>query len=99
MSGDDALLGVFAFCDEARSPNTDFAARMLLPGSVPAEDPATGSANTAFAAYLRERGVRGRIAVEQGVEMGRPSRIHLDIGESIRVGGRVFPVLTGVLHA
>lgn len=99
LAGDDALLGVFAFCDQTRAPDADFAARMLLPGSVPAEDPATGSANTAFAAYLRERGVRGRLAVEQGVEMGRPSRLELDIGDPIRVGGRVFPVLTGVLHA
>ena len=38
------------------------------------------------------------MTVAQGVEMGRPSRLYLDIGEAIRVGGRVQPVMTGTLH-
>ena len=53
------------------------------------------SANTAFAAHLHSLGVRGRIVVEQGFEIGRPSRLYLDVAESIRVGGKVRPVLTG----
>jgi predicted PhzF superfamily epimerase YddE/YHI9 len=33
--------------------------------------------------------------VDQGVEMLRPSRLYLEIGESNRVGGRVQAVATG----
>ena len=46
------------------------------------------------AAHLHSLGVRGRIAVEQGFEIGRPSRLYLDVAETIRVGGKVRPVLT-----
>ena len=33
--------------------------------------------------------------MEQGFEIGRPSRLYLDVAETIRVGGKVRPVLTG----
>ena len=55
------------------------------------------SANTAFAAHLHSLGVRGRIVVEQGFEIDRPSRLYLEVAEPIRVGGKVRPVLTGTL--
>ena len=54
-----------------------------------------GSANTAFAAHIRALGADGRIVVEQGFEIGRPSRLYLDVAETIRVGGKVRPMLTG----
>ncbi|HEX7035597.1 MAG TPA: PhzF family phenazine biosynthesis protein [Pseudomonadales bacterium] len=89
----------FAFCRGGHSPDADFAARMqFFDGVGLREDPATGSANAAFAAYLGRRGVRGRRVVEQGFEIGRPSRIHLEIGDTIAVGGRVQPVAEGRLH-
>lgn len=37
----------------------------------------------------------GRIVVEQGFEIGRPSRLYLEVAETIRVGGKVRPVLAG----
>ena len=90
----EGVLGVFVFADEAYSDDAHFAARMFHHRGL-REDPATGSANTAFAAYLHSLGVRGRIVVEQGFEIGRPSRLYLDVAETIRVGGKVRPVLTG----
>ena len=90
----EGVLGVFVFADEAYSDDAHFAARMFHHRGL-REDPATGSANTAFAAHLHSLGVRGRIVVEQGFEIGRPSRLYLDVAESIRVGGKVRPVLTG----
>ena len=90
----EGVLGVFVFADEAYSYDAHFAARMFHHRGL-REDPATGSANTAFAAHLHSLGVRGRIVVEQGFEIGRPSRLYLDVAESIRVGGKVRPVLTG----
>jgi len=93
LAGDDEP-GVFVFTEGAYSDDAHFAARMFHHRGL-REDPATGSANTAFAAHLRSLGVRGRIVVEQGFEIGRPSRLYLDVADTIRVGGKVRPVLTG----
>ncbi len=89
---------VFVFSAEAYGPDADFASRMFFDSAGIREDPATGSANTAFAAYLRrERGALGGVVVDQGVEMNRPSRLYLDVGETLRVGGKVQPVIRGTL--
>lgn len=93
LSGSSEL-GVFAFTEGAYNDDAQFAARMFHHRGL-REDPATGSANTAFAAHLRSLGNQGSIVVEQGFEIGRPSRLYLDVAETIRVGGKVRPVLTG----
>ena len=91
------FLYVFVFTAEAYSADADFAARMFMVRES-REDPATGSANAAFAAYLRSLGTTGDFVVEQGFEIDRPSRLYLEIGDTIRVGGKVRPVLTGTLQ-
>jgi len=35
--------------------------------------------------------------VDQGVEMLRPSRLYLNLSEPLQVGGKVQPVLEGVI--
>ncbi|MXY63787.1 MAG: PhzF family phenazine biosynthesis protein [Gammaproteobacteria bacterium] len=87
-------LGMFAFTEGAYHDDAHFAARMFHHRGL-REDPATGSANTAFASHLRSLGTQGRIVVEQGFEVGRPSRLYLDVAETIRVGGKVRLVLSG----
>ncbi len=63
------------------------------------EDPATGSANAAFAAYLKKhRGNLGSVVVDQGVEINRPSRLYLKVGETLQVGGKVQSVFEGTLN-
>ncbi len=66
------------------------------------EDPATGSANSCLAAYLLQHRCFGSdsidVRVEQGCEIGRPSRICLWARElagriHVEVGGRVFAVM------
>ncbi|MCY4011341.1 MAG: PhzF family phenazine biosynthesis protein [Gammaproteobacteria bacterium] len=96
LDGSQPLL-VFAFTDEAHTSDGDFAARMFFDANGWREDPATGSANTAFAAYLRVLGRGGTLVIEQGYEMGRPSRLYLDVGADIFVGGKVHPVMSGKL--
>ncbi len=60
------------------------------------EDPATGSAAGPLCAYLHERVGAERVIVDQGVEMGRPSRLEAQVeGERIRVAGDVVIVMTG----
>jgi len=83
-------------------------ARMFAPGIGVGEDPATGSACAALAGFLgfrsEQRGGTLRWSVDQGVEMGRPSRLELEVDlekgqvKAIRVGGATVMVSTGVLH-
>lgn len=88
----------FAVCRGGYSADADYAARMtFFDGTGMREDPATGSANAAFANYLQARGFRGAAVVEQGFEIQRPSRIHLEVGDNLAVGGRVQAVAEGRL--
>jgi trans-2,3-dihydro-3-hydroxyanthranilate isomerase len=61
------------------------------------EDPATGSAAGPLMAYLHARAGTARLTIEQGVEMGRPSRLLCEAGERIRVAGDAVVVLEGTL--
>lgn len=64
-----------------------------------AEDPATGSAAGPLCAYLHARTGSRRVIVEQGAEMGRPSRLEAGIeGDRVRVTGDVVVLATGHLH-
>jgi trans-2,3-dihydro-3-hydroxyanthranilate isomerase len=88
---------LYAFTSKTHSPEADFRARMFFDAGGLREDPATGSANSVFGAYLMQtRGPDYSLTVDQGVEMGRPSRIYLEssAGE-LRVGGKVRRVVTG----
>jgi PhzF family phenazine biosynthesis protein len=64
------------------------------------EDPATGAAAAAFGAYLRELGIvalPASISIHQGDDMGRPSRLTVDIPADrleISVSGRAVRIPT-----
>src|SRR4029453_16654426 len=93
------LRDTFAFCfaPGSHAPGGDYAARMFFEANGEVrEDPATGSANACLAAYLQAWG-RNAAVVDQGVEMGRPSRLYLEMGARLRVGGRVQAVAEGRL--
>ena len=62
-----------------------------------AEDPATGSAAGPLMAYLHDRAGAARLTIDQGVEMGRPSRLLCDAGERVRVAGDAVVVMDGTL--
>lgn len=84
-----------AVCDSA---NGRARARSFVSAAV-GEDPATGSAAGPLCAYLAARTGCARITIDQGIEMGRPSRIEAAMeGERPRVGGDVVLVLDGTLH-
>jgi trans-2,3-dihydro-3-hydroxyanthranilate isomerase len=97
----------FAYCiTRADSGSTaDWHARMQFYSG---EDPATGSAAGCAISYLVRHGLaasRQPIVIEQGIEMLRPSRIHVSATLSQRdgheyvsevfVGGRTIPVAMG----
>lgn len=92
----------------AIDPGADAAqvrARMFAPEFGVAEDPATGAAAAALAGLLRQAfpGGRDSWAIEQGVEMGRPSRIALSYQSApagllaVQVGGAAVRVASGWL--
>jgi trans-2,3-dihydro-3-hydroxyanthranilate isomerase len=82
--------------------------RMFAPGLGVPEDPATGSAAGALGAYLVHHGVvtphdgEARMAFEQGIEIGRPSRIDVRVMTDsdgtitgVHVGGAAVRVIAG----
>jgi trans-2,3-dihydro-3-hydroxyanthranilate isomerase len=83
----------------------DLHARMLFFAGSVREDPATGSATACLGAYWLAhagRGERFALRIEQGVEMGRPSLLRLEVtreggAAKIRVGGRVIESARGEL--
>jgi PhzF family phenazine biosynthesis protein len=75
-----------------REDDTTYHARNPFPVGGVVEDPATGAAAAAFGAYLRAiTHTRGTITIHQGVDMGRPSLLTVQIGQGdsgIEVSGR-----------
>jgi trans-2,3-dihydro-3-hydroxyanthranilate isomerase len=63
------------------------------------EDPATGSAVGPLCAHVAARTGTQRLDVEQGVEMGRPSRLVAEIArDRVRVGGGTVILAEGLVH-
>lgn len=102
------LADAFVYTRGGLDHTADFHARMFAPRMGIAEDPATGSAVAALSGAIRQfddlpDGYHA-LAIEQGVEMGRPSRIDLHIeienGEiaRTRIGGHAVRVAEGTLH-
>jgi trans-2,3-dihydro-3-hydroxyanthranilate isomerase len=95
--------GMMAYCFTLDAQNTVYA-RGMLPWQM-GEDPATGSAAGSLAAYLvrHERlNLSTPLEIHQGVEMGRPSRIHVEIfserGKFVpRVSGTAVTIMEGFL--
>jgi trans-2,3-dihydro-3-hydroxyanthranilate isomerase len=105
--GETGHPAIYLFARETETPDASTHARMfsLQFGGEVREDPATGGASGPFGAYLVRHGLfpAGRLLLEQGYEMGRPSRIEVEIeteGEAIsrvRVGGGVVKIADGYL--
>jgi len=84
-----------AVCD----PAANSARTRAFVSAAVGEDPATGSAAGPLCAYLAKRTGTGELAIEQGIEMGRPSRIEAAMeGDRPRVGGDVVVVGDGTLR-
>ncbi len=98
----------FLYTREVVDPGAAYHARMFGGGWGVSEDPATGSAAAAFAGVTLDfdRPADGEhvLVIEQGFEMGRPSRIALGLeieGGALRsgtIGGSVVIVSSGALE-
>jgi trans-2,3-dihydro-3-hydroxyanthranilate isomerase len=107
-------LPVYLFAREA-DEGDEFYCRMFAPGIGVLEDPATGSAAGPLGSYAVQHRLvaddrRGSgqnitaITIQQGVAMGRPSRMHVQVEgrpgaiNSVRVGGPAVLIGRGELH-
>ena len=102
------LASAYVYCRGGVHHQAKFHARMFSPDMGIAEDPATGGAVAALSGAIQHFDALPEghhpVLVEQGVEMGRPSYIHLHIdvkeGEiaRARIGGQAVPLAEGTLH-
>ena len=101
------LASAYLYCRGGVNHHARFHTRMFAPDMGIAEDPATGAAVAALsgAIHFFDRLIDGHhpFLIEQGVEMGRPSSIHLHLdvaGGAIagaRIGGQAIRIASGTL--
>ncbi len=97
----------YAYCRGGERHDASFHARMFAPGMGIPEDPATGAAVAALSGAIQHFDglLDGNhpLIIEQGVEMGRPSFIHLHIEseggavKGARIGGQAVKIASGRL--
>lgn len=100
------LAGIYPFVitsQDSQSKQLQTQGRFFCPPQygIP-EDPVTGTASGALAAYLIKHGVldaSGELEAHQGVEMGSPGRLHARQGsaEAIEIRGQAVPIFRGQL--
>jgi PhzF family phenazine biosynthesis protein len=104
-----AATSSLGLCVFARTPGEDGAGEGLAVRAFPlgvgiAEDPASGAANAAIAAFLDEAGALGALGdayvARQGREIGRDARLALriDAERQVWVGGECRTVIAGTLR-
>ncbi|HSA82407.1 MAG TPA: PhzF family phenazine biosynthesis protein [Geminicoccaceae bacterium] len=108
LLGDAWATGAYLITRDADAADADFRVRMFAPTAGVAEDPATGSAAAALGGWLglRETPPEGtqRRLIAQGIEMGRPSRLEVEIEKragtvtAVRVGGSAVLVSEGTIE-
>jgi trans-2,3-dihydro-3-hydroxyanthranilate isomerase len=101
------LASAYLYCRGGVNHLAKFHTRMFAPDMGIAEDPATGAAVAAMsgAIHFFDKLVDGHhpFLIEQGVEMGRPSHIHLHLDVSggaiagARIGGEAIRIASGLL--
>jgi trans-2,3-dihydro-3-hydroxyanthranilate isomerase len=104
----DKSLAAFIYCRGGGNHRAGFHARMFAPDLGIPEDPATGSAVAAMSGAIHHFDALAdghhALMIEQGVEMGRPSHIHLHIEAEMgkilraRIGGEAVKIASGQLH-
>ncbi|MCR6502288.1 PhzF family phenazine biosynthesis protein [Shinella sp. CPCC 101442] len=93
---------IYLYCRELSEEDgaVDFSARMFAPFDGLPEDPATGSATAAACALIArlEGSAQRRFEVAQGIDMGRPSLLCVEIDAgTVRIGGACVPVMSGTI--
>ncbi len=108
FEGSDVLAEIFVYTKQCVNDDSDYHVRMFAPAFGIAEDPATGSAVASFGAQIMayDKPADGdhTFIIEQGLEMGRPSRIELamkvekGILKGATIAGSAVVVSEGTLY-
>lgn len=104
----EETVGVVLLSSGGVNGDATYHVRMFAPNAGVSEDPATGSAAAALPGYIAlcesiADGVHPWV-IEQGIEMGRPSRLQVTVEiaqrtvQSVRVGGHAVSVMRGELE-
>jgi len=104
--GDSDMMEPFWVTLEGATAAGDTFSRLLIAPPSPPEDPFTGSASGAMAAYLWRHGLieSPRFVAEQGHWMGRPGRAEIEVLgppdaiTDVRVSGQGRVLMSGQLH-
>lgn len=101
------MIGVLLYAEGGEATDATYHVRMFAPGAGIPEDPATGGAAAALPGQIALSQKLGdgthRWVIEQGFELGRPSRIHATVEtaggavKSVRIGGEAVFVMQGQL--
>jgi trans-2,3-dihydro-3-hydroxyanthranilate isomerase len=95
LDAHEAIVLYLAACDPAAGRAR---ARAFGHTRAMGEDPATGSAAGPLMAHLHARAGTERLEIEQGVEMGRPSRLECAIEDGrVRLGGATTILIEGTV--
>ena len=97
------------FTPEVENTGSTLHSRMFAPSVGIIEDPATGAASGPLGSYAAKHGIvsgtgLNHVISEQGIELGRPSFIHIGIEEkdgeisSVKVGGECVPTGEGLFR-
>jgi trans-2,3-dihydro-3-hydroxyanthranilate isomerase len=108
VTADASSKDIYVYAAYGREAAADLRVRHFAPALGILEDPATGGAAAALAACLAQRapGASGefRWRIDQGIEMGRPSRIEAEAEKRdgvvtvIRIGGNAVILAEGQMR-
>ncbi len=94
-------VGIYAFTFDTLGPESTLHARMWAPSIGIHEDPVTGTASAAVAAYLERFTAldpdNTELLFEQGHSIDRPGTVHVQTTDGIVVGGEAVVSLTGTM--
>ncbi|THE66718.1 PhzF family phenazine biosynthesis protein [Salinadaptatus halalkaliphilus] len=102
LTDDIEATGIYCFTFDALEAESTLHGRMFAPGAGVPEDPVTGTASGAVAAYLEHFGafdgdLPEEVRLEQGHYVDRPGTVRVRLDERVRVGGRGVTALDGSL--
>lgn len=106
LSRKEKVTGIQVFTTETEDAQCDFHVRTFLPNEGINEDPVCGTGNSCIGAFIVENEImptNGQILFtsEQGLELGRPGRVYIEVEgkphsvSKVRISGTAVTVLTG----
>jgi len=106
LSRQEKVTGIQLFTTQTEDPQCDFHVRTFLPNEGINEDPVCGTGNSCIGSFIVQNAILptdGQIQFtsEQGLELGRPGRVYIEVTgkphsvTKVRISGTAVTVLTG----